>query len=157
MKDLDEIISEHENALRSFARSLSNSDDMADDLVQDTWLKSYSYSYLLSNLPENKQRSWLFSVLKNRFYDLCRQRKREKLKLEECEYFSPSEVKEIINWEPYLSVLPEKEREIIYLRFWHGKNSKEIGKQLGLSDCTVRWHLSNGLKTLRNNLEKKWR
>ncbi len=157
MKNIDEIISEHEDALRSFARSLSNSDDIADDLVQDTWLKSLNHYYLLSNLPEKKQRSWLFSVLKNRFYDLCRQKKREKLKLDEKEYFSPSEIKEIINWEPFLNLLPEKEKKIIYLRFWQGKNSREIGEELRLSDSTVRWHLSNGLKTLRNNVEKKWR
>ncbi|HPM00613.1 MAG TPA: RNA polymerase sigma factor [Candidatus Cloacimonadota bacterium] len=157
MKDIEEIINEHEDALMGFAISLTHSEALAEDLIQDTWLKSLSYSFMLSSLPSNKQRSWLFSVLKNRFYDICRQNKREKLKLEEKEYFSPQEVKEIINWEPYLTVLPEKEREIIRLRFWDGLNSKEIGSRLKISDSTVRWHLSNGLKTLKNNVERKWR
>jgi len=157
MKDIEEIINEHEDALMGFAISLTHSAALAEDLIQDTWLKSLSYSFMLASLPSNKQRSWLFSVLKNRFYDICRQNKREKLKLEEKEFYSPQEVKEIINWEPYLTVLPEKEREIIRLRFWDGLNSKEIGSRLKISDSTVRWHLSNGLKTLKNNVERKWR
>ncbi len=157
MESIEDMVSNHESALRSFAMNLTNSEALTEDLMQDTWLKSLSYSFLLLTMPKTKQRSWLFSVLKNRFYDICRRNKRERIKLEEKEFYSPQEIREIINWEPYLSFLKDKEREIITLRFWKGLNSKEIGNQLDMSDNTVRWHMSNGLKTLRNSYEKKWR
>lgn len=157
MNPIDEMIGNHEEALKAFALSLTHSESLTDDLMQETWLKSMTFSYMLQSLPLNKQKNWLFSVLKNLFFDHCRRLKRERQKLEEKEFYSQQEIKEIINWEPYLNLLPDKEREIILLKFWKGLNSKEIASLLSISDSTVRWHLSNGLKTLRNNYEKRWR
>lgn len=157
MNPIDEMIENHEEALKAFAMSLTHSETLTEDLMQETWLKSITFSFMLHSLPLNKQKNWLFSVLKNLFFDYCRRQKREYQKLEEKEFYSQQEIKEIINWEPYLNLLPDKEREIIYLKFWKGLNSKEIAAQLLISDSTVRWHLSNGLKSLRNYYEKKWR
>jgi RNA polymerase sigma-70 factor (ECF subfamily) len=62
-------------ALRAFAYSLTFDQDRGDDLVQDTllraWSKSDSYE-LGSNL-----KAWLFTILRNRFYETLRRRGRE--------------------------------------------------------------------------------
>ena len=81
MIDLQEFIDEHERALHNFAMQLTRSQDDSDDLLQDTWLKSLAHQGMLENLSIPKQRSWLFTVLKNRWLDLCRHRKLDSLYL----------------------------------------------------------------------------
>lgn len=157
MEILDDLVERHECALRNFAWSLTGSDNLIDDLLQEVWIKAFSHLDTLSSLNDQKQRSWLFTVLKNRFLDDCRRQKTEKVKLKLVDVYTPDEVKEIYNWEPYLEQLKQKESDIIKMRFWEGLNSREIGKKLNMPEGTVRAHLSNGLKTLKNICERKWR
>ncbi len=157
MECLEEIVENHEQALRNFAWSLTGSETLIDDLLQDVWIKCLNNLLILSAMNQSKQRSWLFTVLKNHYFDICRHQKMESVKLKLIDYHTPQEIQDVYNWEPYLNLLSDKEKEIILLRFWEGLNSKEIGEKLKMSDNTVRWHLSNGLKSLRNICEKKWR
>ena len=77
MIDLQDFINAHERALFNFAMQLTHSQDDSDDLLQDTWVKCLVHQNMLESLVHSKQRSWLFTVLKNRWLDLCRKRKLE--------------------------------------------------------------------------------
>lgn len=62
-------------ALRAFAISLAGKVDRADDLVQETLLKAWASRG--SFQPGTRLKAWLFTILRNEFYTVCRKQKRE--------------------------------------------------------------------------------
>jgi len=62
-------------SLRAFAISLSGRLETADDLVQETLLKAWANA--ASYRPDSNMRAWLFTILRNTFFSLRRQRGRE--------------------------------------------------------------------------------
>jgi RNA polymerase sigma-B factor len=53
---------------------------------------------------------------------------------------------------PAIRALPERERRIIYLRFFHGQTQSEIAKELGMSQMHVSRLLARSLQRLREQL-----
>ncbi len=51
---------------------------------------------------------------------------------------------------PLLATLPERERLIVYLRFWDGLTQSEIGAELGISQMHVSRLLARSLEQLRD-------
>jgi RNA polymerase sigma-B factor len=51
---------------------------------------------------------------------------------------------------PALRDLPERERMILYLRFFEGKTQTEIAEELGISQMHVSRLVSQSLEKLRN-------
>lgn len=60
--------------LRAFARSLCGSSDWADDLVQETILRAWANRQ--SYQPGSNLKAWLFTILRNYFYNEVRKRRR---------------------------------------------------------------------------------
>jgi RNA polymerase sigma-70 factor (ECF subfamily) len=61
--------------LRAFAVSLCHNPDLADDLVQETLLSALTH---LSSFSEGSNlAAWLFTILRNGFFSICRKRRRE--------------------------------------------------------------------------------
>ncbi|MBP7205841.1 MAG: RNA polymerase sigma factor [Candidatus Cloacimonetes bacterium] len=153
MIDLDEFVRLHERALLNFALQLTRDEDDAHDLLQDTWLKCITFQQLLSGLSEQKQRSWLFTVLKNRWLDICRHRKLERLSVPMREPAMPSALVQY-QLEAQLEKLPSLERELVYQKYWLGCNSRQIAEDKGIPEGTVRWRLKLGLDKLRTLIEQ---
>ncbi|MBU0724803.1 MAG: sigma-70 family RNA polymerase sigma factor [Alphaproteobacteria bacterium] len=61
--------------LRAFARMLSGNDDKAKDLVQDTIVRALAAEDKYS--PGTNFKAWMFTILRNIFYDSLRQKKFE--------------------------------------------------------------------------------
>ena len=53
---------------------------------------------------------------------------------------------------PAIRALPERERRILYLRFFHGKTQSEIANELGISQMHVSRLLSKSLAALRTQI-----
>lgn len=56
-----------------------------------------------------------------------------------------------------VEALPEKSREVFKLHAIEGYTHDEIGKMLGISDGTSKWHLSNARAQLRKAISKKYK
>ncbi|MGC9361664.1 MAG: RNA polymerase sigma factor, partial [Candidatus Syntrophosphaera sp.] len=100
-----------------------------------------------------KQRSWLFTVLKNRWLDICRKRKLEQMVSSQ----APRPVVETMpgyRLDQHLEKLPELEREIVYQKYWLGSNSREIASDLNIPEGTVRWRLKLALEKLKKMVEQ---
>jgi RNA polymerase sigma factor (sigma-70 family) len=52
-----------------------------------------------------------------------------------------------------LNSLGERQKEIVYLRYYSGLNSKEIAEMLGVSNQTVRNTLCTALVKIRKDFE----
>ncbi|HOZ00866.1 MAG TPA: RNA polymerase sigma factor [Candidatus Syntrophosphaera sp.] len=152
MLDLDAFVNLHERALFNFALHITRSEDEAEDLVQETWLKCLVHQQTLEPMPEAKQRSWLFTVLKNRWLDICRHRKLEAMVSSQSEqgYTPPASVYQL---DAHLDKLPDLEREILRQKFWLDRNSREIAEDLGIPEGTVRWRLKCAMDKMRTYIE----
>jgi len=69
-------------ALRAFARSLAKDVNEADDLVQDTLLKAIRHKDKFQK--GTNLRAWLFTIMRNSFYNTCAQRIRESPREYDC-------------------------------------------------------------------------
>lgn len=61
--------------LRGFARFLVRDRTMADDLVQDALVRALAALHQFQ--PGTNLKAWLFTILRNQFYEQARRRKRE--------------------------------------------------------------------------------
>ncbi len=61
--------------LRGFARFLARDRTMADDVVQDTVVRALAAMHQFE--PGTNLKAWLFTILRNQFYEQARRRKRE--------------------------------------------------------------------------------
>jgi len=61
--------------LRGFARFLVRDRAMADDVVQDTLVRALAALHQFE--PGTNLKAWLFTILRNQFYEQARRRKRE--------------------------------------------------------------------------------
>lgn len=73
--DPREELVEHLPAMRAFALSLSRNSATADDLVQDSIVKAWTNIDKFE--PGTNLRAWLFTILRNTYYSMCRKRSRE--------------------------------------------------------------------------------
>ena len=133
--------------------------ETARDVVQDAFLK-------LCSTPPRKVRDhvapWLYTVCRNRALDIKRKESRmspiseTQMSIQPSTSPNPSERLEGRERESQvlscLSKLPEKQQEVIRLKFQDGLSYKEISEITGNTVSHVGVLIHNGMKTLRSNM-----
>jgi RNA polymerase sigma-70 factor (ECF subfamily) len=141
--------------LARYVVQMTRSPEAADDIIQETFLALYR------DLREGKAirnpRSWTFGAVRNQI------RKRMHILVRHSEDLAPIEVLDQFAAEPHwpdvaaeslgesdltLSVLTEREREVVLLRLQSFKY-REIARQLGNSEKSVATLLARALHKLR--------
>ncbi|MGL5014582.1 MAG: RNA polymerase sigma factor [Bacteroidales bacterium] len=160
MKDtsIEVIYTMYYHTLFLYALSLTKSRADAEDLVSDTFVQA------LLSLPEDTNiKSWLFKVLRNKFVDFHRKRKKQ---VDEDKYpihliqdpqdiikdFFIEEQKKWLYTKIY--ELPIREKEILLLQLIAHYTDEEIAKELDLSPANVR---KNKTKNQRKTKTKSHR
>lgn len=140
--------------LRAFAMSMTQSAHHSDDLVQDTLLKA------LSNLDKFRQgtnlRAWLFTILRNSFYNDIRYRKYHQTS--PLDDVDPSYLESRVTQEKYIefkdvlrglkSLVPEQ-REAIILIAAEGLSYEEAAAVCNCPVGTVKSRLSRARQRLQ--------
>ena len=142
-----------------YALSLSKTVDRADDLVQETFLRALQHARTLGRMNAFQRDAWLKRVLRNRFFDEERSRKRANAALVERMRHAkrPSGTENLTNFDDILERIPEQYRGVLEKRYRLGMNSTEIGRELGIPAATVRSHLHQGIRWLRGEMAKSIR
>lgn len=139
----------------AFGISLTGNQDKAMDLLQEAYISALDNEEMFECMNEYQIKGWFFTTMKNKNIDIIRKNSRL-VSMVESDYIDyadkSQEFEESIIMNQFLNLLPEKYRTIIYLRYYHGLNSKEIGERLGISPSTVRTRLSKSLDILRKNI-----
>lgn len=162
-KEIKEIWEEFYHSYRKevffLALSCVQNPHQADDIAQDVFLKLYK------TLNKGKEieniKGWLYRStvrtcldFKKSFWNKIFSKKEEvdiPLK-EEKEIFEEEDFK---NLNKNLNKLPPKQRIAISLRFYKEMPIKEVAQNMGISESSVKTHLSRGLKNLRKIMEAK--
>jgi len=151
-----------EGPLLLYARRLLGDDDRARDLVQDTFLK-------LCRQPSaevgSHLREWLYTVCRNAAIDQRRKDRvmnvSETVRIDgdverpggepapDAALLQSEEGNEVL---AQLASLPEKQREVLRLKFQGELSYREIAAVTGETIGNVGWLIHQGLKTLRRKV-----
>jgi len=141
--------------LRNYALSLTQDPVEASDLVQDCVLKALEKRHQYRK--DTYMRRWLFTILRNRYFDRWRQRTRRgaHVPVDDCpqEALShpPSQDDwiELKNCQRKLGNLGSHDRSILLLSAFSPLSHKEIASALDVAEGTVRSRLSRARAHLR--------
>jgi RNA polymerase sigma-70 factor, ECF subfamily len=144
--ELSRLMGDHECALLLFIRCLLGDTDLARDCVQDTFLRAYE------SLCRGRQinKSWLWTVARNRAMDEFRHRRRlwpESDDLTAVPFDTASETSIIV--QQVMARLPRQYREVLYLFVVAGFQTEEIALLLGISGPAVRQRLYRAREAFR--------
>ena len=152
-QEMDEIFERYCDAVYRLAYSyLKNAAD-AEDVVQDVFVKRTQCSKKFRD--EEHEKAWLLRVTINRAKDLLKSHWMTKRDMEEKIYLGYDlemdwEKKEVLE---QVLALPEKCKMAVYLHYFEGYTSKEIGKILHCTESAVRMRLKKGRELLKMELE----
>lgn len=152
-------LEDFESSLIGYASSILRDADRARDVVQDTLIKLYEQD------PEKVKKSlkaWLFTVCRNRCFDIIRKEKRmtniedEQLAVIRDGSDDPAQAAERMDEHSevlrFLARLPENQREVIRLKFQGDMSYQEISEVTQLSVSNVGFLIHAGIKRLRGLL-----
>lgn len=145
------LYEEYRERLTRYAISLSRSLDRADDLVQETFVRALRHSGDLLSMNPYQQEAWLKRVLRNRFYDEERARRRGRLLVQRLisdrhrQESSPS----LPQFDAVLELVPPEYQDVFEKRYRLGMNSAEIARDLNIAAGTVRYWLHQSIQCLR--------
>jgi len=148
----------HTEGLRGLARHLAGPDD-ADDHVQDTWVAA-----LDKPPPTRSPRAWFRQVLRNSVRARARRARRwdelQPLVVQDesaprpDEHAEAEEVSRVVA--EVLNDLDEPYRIVLRERFYGDRSLTEIAEHLGCPDGTVRWRVHEGLRRMRQELDRRF-
>ena len=178
-KILDLYAQRHESAIlhtrekygaycASLARNILDSVQDVEEILNDTWLRAWN-----SIPPQHPKhlKLYLARITRNLAFDRFRSERRIKrgggdmmLALEELTESLPSssspesileakELQQCINH--FLSTLPQREREIFLLRYFHVESMESIARRYQLSQAGIRTVLMRTRRKLKDHLEKE--
>lgn len=143
---------------RGLARRLMQDPEDADDLVQDAFLRALEK--IRSFDPGRPFGPWFFRILVNAAHDVFRRRATRATEPERADIISPGQTPEQQaegaeirqRFEQALADLPPRQRLIVWSFEVDGMGTDEIADTLGVGQVTVRWHLHQGRRALREAL-----
>lgn len=159
-KFVEQAMEEYESSLIGYATTLLHDIDRARDVVQDTFIRLCQQD--VGKVEQVSLKTWLFTVCRNRAFDILRKDKRIQ-PLDEVRWrkvagpdLSPDQqvvqderVAEVMK---YLSRLSENQREVILLKFQQGLSYQEIHEITGLTQGNIGFLIHTGLKRVREML-----
>ncbi|MBX9462917.1 MAG: sigma-70 family RNA polymerase sigma factor [Aquamicrobium sp.] len=143
-------------ALRAFARTFCREPSDADDLVQETLTKAIAKIHQFEK--GTRLKSWLFTIMRNSFYNRMVITNREAPSAADCASTLPS-TKPSQEWSLKAAEtrramlrLPRRQREIIVMIAIQGTSYKEAARKCGCDVGTIKSRLSRSRANLVSEL-----
>lgn len=139
---MEAIFREHYVEVHAFILHKVRRPEIADDLTSVVFLKALRW--LLEDRGMRQVRSWLYAAARTTLADYWQeQAKGVALPLEALEDYAiiPHELEQgeaQVRVQRLLSLLPERERQVLLLRYMQGYTAVEVGRELGLTPGHVR-------------------
>jgi len=158
--DLEAAYASHRAELLGFARRSLGDSELAEDAVQETFARAWR-SRQRFNPSLGAMRTWLFAIERHIVVDFARLRRARPTSELDHELASPSDpigaALRSALIEDALRALAPPHRQAIVEIYFRGRSSRELAKELGLPEGTVRSRLFYALRALREGLsERGW-
>jgi len=140
-----------------FGRKRGYADEVIADAIQETSLKVLDIEERLSELNDLELHAYVMTIYKNMLSEIVRDRGSVPLD-DNIIYDEPSPEEEVINQMDYeklsevVKKLSDQQQQYIYMKYYLGLSSKDIGKQMGIKDNAVRTMKHRAVSMLRRLL-----
>lgn len=147
----------HRGELLGFARQSLGDPELAEEAVQETFVRALRTQHGF-NPDLGAIRSWLFAIERRVIVDLARARSARQT--QELDQDIPSAVDQVEvamqawNVEEALRRLGPEHRQVVLEIYYRGRPSRELARQLGIPEGTVRSRLYYALRALRLTLDE---
>lgn len=155
---LSEVVERYYNDIYKFLVRRTGSPFIAEEVTQNTFLKFVCT--LASYREKNKLRSYLFTIAINCSNDYFRSEKREVSLDDFGDCKADTDIEEefdkISRGERVrlaLQTLPERQRDVVILRYYHDMKLSEIAEILEIPVSTVKTRLHRASKVLKDEFE----
>ena len=132
----------------------SRDETTAKDAVSQAFTQALIHRPMLEEMPEPAIKAWLYAAARNAIIDLKRKEART-VSFDESaqeESFASSPENRILI-ESMLGRLPQELQLPVYLKYYQGYNSTEIGKAMGIPSSTIRTRLRVALNLMRQMMK----
>lgn len=147
--DASELFQQYGDSVFRLAWSYTGSRQDAEDVTQTVFLKLIEKT---PALEPGKERAWLFQVAVNQCRGLWRQLTRHRVEpLEEALSVAAEEERPLLR---QVMELGREDRTALYLFYYEGYDTREIGEMLRISQSGVTTQLCRARKRLREKLEE---
>ena len=160
-QDCGFIYTQYRDKVFSFVRSKIVNQTEAEDIVQTVFLKVYSN---LDKYDETKASlsTWIYTITRNTVYDYLKEKRGHPvLELVDNTVDSAEEPDDsLLNQEALeelacaLQKLPQNQRDIIILIYYHGKPKTEVAKILDITYGQLRYLHDKALSRLKETLSR---
>ena len=154
-EDYERIVRTHMDTIYRIAVSYTKTPADADDIVQQTFVKLLSKKETFAD--EEHEKRWLIRVCINEcnsFFSSFWRRNVDSMDTLTTEpQFTTRENTDLYD---AIKSLPSKCSIVVYLFYYEGYSTKEIGKLLHIKEATVRTRLVRARKLLKEQLREAW-
>lgn len=153
VESFGELCSRYYTAMVALAHSKVNDKHLAEDIAQQTFTKACFKLRSLRN--KSKFASWLSTICRNVCIDMLRRSNNYEdtdLSAISAEQ-KPKDFEEAERIRTLLAQLPQKMREIIYLKFYNGMTYEKISQVLGISTEAINGRLRRAKKLIAKKLK----
>lgn len=140
---MEAIFRGHWTSVHRYISNKVRQPEVADDLTSLVFLKAYRW--LLEDRGMSQVRNWLYATARTTIADYWQeQQKSSTLPLEMIQdsvaapFEQLDDEQALERVQRLLRVLPARERQVLYLRYFQGYTAAEVGRELGLSAGHVR-------------------
>ena len=166
----DILLERYKDKLYSYIYFSVRNDELAEDIFQETFVKAIVTIQQGRYTENGKFSAWLTRIAHNLIIDLFRQEKNENVVSNdetEVDLFNNIKLSDdtietkLVNEQVLrdvrrlVDVLPENQREVVYMRFYQDLSFKEISEITGVSINTALGRMRYALLNLRRLAEEK--
>ena len=148
MNDALTLFQRYKDPVYRLALSMTGSPADAEDVCQTVFLKLLEKQ---PELPPEREKAWLLQVAANECRSLWRRlRRRPTVPLEEILNLAAPQGEPLLR---RVMELPRKDQAVLYLHYYEGFSTREVGKLLHISQSAVTTRLLRARKKLKEELE----
>lgn len=158
---LEDLYRLHMNDIFRYLLRLTGDRATAEDLTQEAFFRAFQF---WERFDGGQVRPWLFKVAYHAFIDLHRRQKRVvptglSQLAERSDPHTPAPEQELMDQEAWrlfsevIATFPDKQRQVLILRYYHDLRYDEIADILTISESDVKSSLFRG----RQRLRKVWK
>ncbi len=154
---VSDALVEHLSSLRAFARSLTWNRHQADDLVHDAVLRALAAAHQFT--PGTNFKAWVFTILRNLFYNQARRPWARHLSLDDEGALEPSSRADqedrlaFCDFRRAFHLLAPEHREVLLLVGASGMSYEAAAKLCNCPVGTVKSRVSRGRRELKDLLQ----
>lgn len=158
------IFNNYKKIMYYVANSILKDEHYSHDVVQNSFLKIIKHIDKIEDVKCNKTKGFIVTIVRNSSIDIYRKLQMEKNKVQKLENEILSFEQEVYDTdilpnkvEVAILKLPERYKQVFFLKYSHGVHDDKIADILDISPSTVRTRIKRGkekLKIILDEMEK---